>query len=196
MKINEIFSSIQGEGKYTGHPVLFIRTSGCTRSCSFCDTSYHKNGKEMSVKQIVKAIKKSGMDIVVWTGGEPMLHIDEIKEVIHKIDKNHHIETNGDLIVPPYTFDYVAISPKDLTAAKNAQSVFQDSGDLYDIKVVTNLTLYKHMIPYATILMPLSTYDEKKDKKIQQDVWDYCVENKIKYASRIHVAVWGKSVGK
>jgi len=45
-------------------------------------------------------------------------------------------------------------------------------------------------------LMPLSTYDEKKDKQIQKDVWEYCVEHKIKYAHRVHVNVWGKSIGK
>jgi len=201
MKINEIFSSIQGEGKYTGHPVLFIRTSGCTRNCDFCDTKYHKNGKEMSVKKIIKAIKKSGMDTVVWTGGEPMLHIEEIQEVIEILREGfdspeHHIETNGDLIVPINYFNYIGLSPKCLTVAKNAQTIYTDSSVNYDIKVVTDLNMNKELIPYATLLMPLSTYDEKKDKQIQKDVWEYCVEHKIKYAHRVHVNVWGKSIGK
>ena len=201
MRINEVFKSIQWEGKYTGHPVLFIRTSGCTITCSFCDTQYHKNGKEMSVKKIVKAIKESGMDIVVWTGGESMLHIEEIKEVIDTLRENynfaeHHIETNGDLIVPINYFNYIGLSPKCLTVAKNAQTIYTDSSVNYDIKVVTDLNMNKELIPYATLLMPLSTYDEKKDKQIQKDVWEYCVEHKIKYAHRVHVNVWGKSIGK
>lgn len=211
MKINEIFKSIQGEGKYTGHPVLFIRTSGCTRQCSFCDTQYHKNGKEMSVKKIIKAIKDSGMDIVVWTGGEPMLQYDEIKEVIEalNLDYTHHLESNGDIIVPleensvlgmcsqsESIFDYLSISPKCLIAAKNAKNLLTGSRESYDIKVVTDLTRNKELIPYATTLMPLSTYDEKKDKQIQRNVWEYCVEHKLKYAHRVHVNVWGKSIGK
>jgi putative chitinase len=52
MRVNEIFCSIQGEGKYAGCPAIFIRLSGCTRKCSFCDTKYHTNGKEMSVEDV------------------------------------------------------------------------------------------------------------------------------------------------
>ena len=52
------------------------------------------------------------------------------------------------------------------------------------------------MISYATLLMPLSVYNEKEDLKIQRKVWDYCVKNQIKYCPRIHVDVWGQTVGK
>lgn len=40
MKVNisEIFSSIQGEGRYAGHPAVFIRFAGCSVQCDFCDT--------------------------------------------------------------------------------------------------------------------------------------------------------------
>ena len=29
MRVNEIFYSIQGEGRYTGTPAIFIRLAGC-----------------------------------------------------------------------------------------------------------------------------------------------------------------------
>ena len=198
MKINEIFKSIQGEGKYTGHPVLFIRTSGCTRQCSFCDTQYHKKGKEMTPKEIAKRIEKSGLETVVWTGGEPMLWEDEIYEVMDQVHGyNHHLETNGDMLPQhPAMFQYIAFSPKVRSVQRNVVAFAENMPTHHDIKVVTDLKMNPDMLEDATILMPLSTYDEKKDKKIQQDVWEYCVEHKLKYAHRVHVNVWGKSIGR
>ena len=40
MKINEIFSSIQGEGKHAGKPAIFLRTALCNLKCVWCDTKY------------------------------------------------------------------------------------------------------------------------------------------------------------
>jgi 7-carboxy-7-deazaguanine synthase len=36
--INEVFSSIQGEGRFAGHPAIFVRMQGCGTECKFCDT--------------------------------------------------------------------------------------------------------------------------------------------------------------
>ncbi|OGQ50469.1 MAG: hypothetical protein A3I09_05065 [Deltaproteobacteria bacterium RIFCSPLOWO2_02_FULL_47_10] len=36
--IAEIFSSLQGEGQHTGEPTTFVRFSGCSSSCKWCDT--------------------------------------------------------------------------------------------------------------------------------------------------------------
>ena len=47
------------------------------------------------------------------------------------------------------------------------------------------------MINYATMLMPLTTYNRVKDRDIQKKVWQYCVKHNIKYSSRLHVDIWG-----
>jgi len=73
IKISEIFHSIQGEGKHAGVNSIFLRLSGCDLQCSFCDTLYHKQGKQMSVEEIKKEIKKYNSYNLVITGGEPLL---------------------------------------------------------------------------------------------------------------------------
>ena len=73
MKINEIFFSIQGEGKWTGLPNVFIRTTGCNLRCSYCDTKYaYTNGKEMIFDEILKKISNFSCKNVCITGGEPL----------------------------------------------------------------------------------------------------------------------------
>ena len=75
-KINEIFYSLQGEGRNTGMAAVFVRFSGCNLRCSFCDTD-HESGLMMSDEQIVAEVKKyPHAAIVVLTGGEPSLFID------------------------------------------------------------------------------------------------------------------------
>ena len=201
IKICEIFPSIQGEGKYAGKPVIFIRTSGCTRKCDFCDTSYHNNGTEYTIQELINEIKKYQQTIIVWTGGEPLLQFFAIKEVITNLPLyyQHYIETNGDLIPLgndfweskiSYYFHYICVSPKDLKTTENIYNL-----DIDEIKIVTDLELNKDMIPYATMLMPLTTDDEELNNKIEQDVWNYCVKNEIRFCLRQHYKVWGKKRG-
>ena len=193
IKVNSIFPSIQGEGAYSGQPALFIRLSGCNRACSWCDSKYHILGEEISSSEISDIIKKSDKDIVVWTGGEPMLQIKGIQDVIKKTyEKDHHLETNGDFAVELIDFDYVAFSPKDMKATKKVLTLTSNWPSFcYDIKVVTDLKMNKELIPYATLLMPLTTYNKNNDKKIEQNVWDYCVKHNIRFCPRIHTQIWG-----
>lgn len=75
MKVNEIFCSLQGEGRWTGTPAVFLRLSGCNLRCSFCDTA-HENGVEMSVADILSAVTRFGVKHIVITGGEPTMQIN------------------------------------------------------------------------------------------------------------------------
>jgi len=204
MKVSEVFKSIQGEGDYAGLPVLFIRLGDCTRECDFCDTQYHKKYDIYDVYDIVKIIRDSELEIVVWTGGEPLLQLDEIKDVISLTSiKLHHIETNGDLIKSEkeaeqlsHKFDYMCVSPKDLKTTKRISKYFKSYliGE-YDIKIVTDLKLNKNLIKYATMLMPLTTISHSINKKFEQDVWNYCVKKNIKFCLRQHIHVWGNKKG-
>ena len=98
MKVNEIFYSLQGEGKWTGLSNIFIRTTGCNLRCSYCDTKYaYEEGSEISVEEIVNEIQKFPCKYVCITGGEPLLQ-DEIMDLIENLLMRGYricLETNG-----------------------------------------------------------------------------------------------------
>lgn len=85
MKVVEIFDSFQGEGIYTGEPATFLRLGGCNLNCDFCDTEFD-DYKEIDVELVKECllnhIKNHKNKLLVITGGEPLLHYDEIKELV------------------------------------------------------------------------------------------------------------------
>lgn len=77
--ISETFVSIQGEGKLTGVPSLFIRASGCNLRCTWCDTPYASwkpDGAQRTIDSLIdeaRAAAARGVRHAVLTGGEPMM---------------------------------------------------------------------------------------------------------------------------
>jgi organic radical activating enzyme len=75
-RINEVFYSLQGEGRHTGRAAIFVRFSGCNLRCPFCDTDF-SHYTEMSLGELLAAIKPwRDCGFVVLTGGEPSLQAD------------------------------------------------------------------------------------------------------------------------
>ena len=110
-KINEIFYSLQGEGFHTGTPAVFVRFSGCNLKCPFCDTQ-HEDGTLMTDEAIVEEVCRYPARMVILTGGEPSLWIDEgLVRLLHGAGKYICIETNGTRPLPP-GIDWVTCSPK------------------------------------------------------------------------------------
>ena len=110
-RINEVFYSIQSEGRFTGFPAVFIRFSGCNLNCDFCDTE-HQSYKEYSLQDIFYQIRDYPTKRIILTGGEPTLQVD--KELIKFLKKNGyiiHIETNGTNEID-YQIDWLTVSPK------------------------------------------------------------------------------------
>ncbi len=110
-KINEIFYSLQGEGFHTGTPAVFVRFSGCNLKCPFCDTQ-HEDGTLMTDEAIVEEVCRYPARMVILTGGEPSLWIDEgLVRLLHGAGKYICIETNGTRPLPP-GINWVTCSPK------------------------------------------------------------------------------------
>ena len=100
MKVNEIFFSVEGEGKRSGELAAFIRLTGCNLRCSYCDTKYsYSEGRELSVREIADAVKDYRK--VTLTGGEPLIQdCHELLTLLRSHEVN--IETNGSIALAEY----------------------------------------------------------------------------------------------
>lgn len=101
MLVNELFCSIDGEGKRAGELTAFIRFCGCNCNCSYCDSRYtwSETGKEMTPEEIFDWVVDTGYVNVTITGGEPLLQKDLSKLVTMLAENGNdvNIETNGTL---------------------------------------------------------------------------------------------------
>lgn len=116
MRIAEVFHSIQGEGKLTGVPSVFVRVSGCNLRCVWCDTPYASwspEGEDLSLDHIIEQVSQYPAKHVVVTGGEPMIS-PEITPLTHRLrEDGYHItiETAG-TVYHDIHCDLASVSPK------------------------------------------------------------------------------------
>lgn len=117
LPINELFYSLQGEGKLAGVPSVFVRTAGCNLRCWFCDsyhTSWEPTGAWLAVDDVVDAVLGyERADHVVLTGGEPLIHEESIRLLDELADYGYHatVETNG-TVYRDAAIDLASVSPK------------------------------------------------------------------------------------
>lgn len=99
LAVNEIFDSIEGEGKRVGELATFIRLAGCNLRCSYCDTTYAFAEKHMMGLQDILA--KVHYPAVTLTGGEPLMQ--EVRPLLEAL-KSHtvNVETNGSIDISRY----------------------------------------------------------------------------------------------
>lgn len=75
--LHSIFYTIQGEGPFAGMPAIFVRFAGCNLRCTWCDTEFEKGARKISAEklmdEIALLISQHECQLVVLTGGEPML---------------------------------------------------------------------------------------------------------------------------
>ena len=115
LPVEEIFSSIQGEGRWAGYPAIFIRLAYCNLGCVWCDTRFTwdkdkiDHGTLLQIDEIVATVEavtprnsdRSNLHIVL-TGGEPMLHQEILAHLISALKESgfeyFEIETNGTIV--------------------------------------------------------------------------------------------------
>lgn len=144
--VNDIFHTVQGEGANLGRAAVFVRFAGCNlwsgreqdrhkAVCKFCDTDFRK-GKCYSRAELIAKIRSfRGPDLIVFTGGEPALQLDQdLVDLLHReFGYEVAIETNGTQAIP--TVQWTCVSPKAGTeivvrSADELKLVFPQGPDL------------------------------------------------------------------
>jgi len=132
--VKELFYTLQGEGANAGRPAVFCRFAGCnlwsglerdraSAICQFCDTDFigtdgEGGGKFKTAEDLAAAVTTQwpmgagGTPLVVCTGGEPLLQLDEtLVKALHEAGFEIAVESNG-TVLPPEGIDWLCISPK------------------------------------------------------------------------------------
>ena len=142
LKVNETFYSLQGEGRWTGQAMFFIRLSGCNLTCPWCDTQYRtfiQKGAEALVEEALEFPSKR----VVITGGEPTLqYLGTLTILLHDYNFKTHLETNGTQIITCDDWDWVAVSPKSPVKTLNPRTM----GMANEIKFICGLSDWEEYI--------------------------------------------------
>ena len=110
----EIFESLQGEGRNTGRPCVFVRFAGCNLKCPWCDTDFSRRF-ELSLEDLVKEVSSFRARSVILTGGEPTVQegMPELVAALKGAGFWIAVETNGTNDADWLAFvDSVACSPK------------------------------------------------------------------------------------
>jgi 7-carboxy-7-deazaguanine synthase len=222
MRIAEIFYSVQGEGSLVGVPSIFVRTSGCNLRCSWCDTPYtswHPEGEDLSIAQILERSDYRAARHVVLTGGEPMIAPDivALAAAFRKRGMHITIETAG-TVFKTIECDLMSISPKLSNSTPDGAFASQHerlrtqpdvlrqlmSALDYQLKFVItdeasateaiSLVQMLNAPPEKTILMPEGTSRDVLDARAPW-IAELCKQHGFRFSPRLHVELYGNRRG-
>lgn len=174
-RVNELFYSLQGEGRHAGTPAVFVRLSGCNLTCPFCDTQ-HQAFTHMTIPEIVGAVSRYPARTVILTGGEPTLQLEAgLTTALHDAGFMIHLETNGTLpLKPGVEIDWITCSPKEGPALQIQR--------IDELKV---LFMGEDVSPFLSVpareyrLQPLDTGDARRNQEIVKQTVDYILNHPI-----------------
>ena len=115
--MTEIFRSLQGESTRAGFPCAFIRLTGCSLRCAWCDSAYaFHGGTEMPVSEAAGRVAALDTELVEVTGGEPLEQegVYPLIERLLELGKTVMLETGGHVAidrVDPRVIKIVDVKP-------------------------------------------------------------------------------------
>ncbi|RKY52174.1 MAG: hypothetical protein DRP93_08600 [Candidatus Neomarinimicrobiota bacterium] len=209
MRVSELFVSIQGEGPFVGTPAAFVRLSGCNLTslpcgpCPFCDTKYSlARGDEKSVDEVVEFIHRAHVNLVVVTGGEPLLQQSEVGKLLDALP-NHvfNIETNGTirLSLPIRSRVLYSISPKvhareflalrSFAFHQHVLKFVYERNDEILAPFIESCRIMTGLPRQAVWVMPCCRH---RDEFVEVGVAcaEFCIKHGYRFGPREHIVLW------
>ncbi|MDY6779365.1 MAG: 7-carboxy-7-deazaguanine synthase QueE [Halobacteria archaeon] len=223
MYVNEVFHSVQGEGRLAGTPSVFMRTSGCNLRCSWCDsayTSWEPEGEVMDTEEVIEEVEKYGCEHIVVTGGEPLLQTDLDEFCSSMSDKHITVETNA-TVYEEVEADLISLSPKLSNSTPDDDSEWAEihEEERLNFDVIDEwIANYDYQLKFVVcdendleeiedILASLREYDDEKvllmpegtdrDTLKERGSWlsRVCMERGYRYSPRLQVHLYGDKRG-
>ena len=181
-RVNNIFYSLQGEGRNTGRAAVFVRFAGCNLRCPFCDTEFDTY-TEMTAEEIIAkaaSLHPSSSTLpsfIVLTGGEPTLQVDEaFVDLLHNAGYEVAMESNGTRPAPQ-NLDWLTVSPKERGERQEVRGerMPDELKIVFDEHTDPDEFLPSLSSPHSPLLylQPCDTGDAQRNEAITQACVDY-----------------------
>jgi 7-carboxy-7-deazaguanine synthase len=223
MIVSEIFGpTVQGEGPSLGRRCGFLRLGRCNLACTWCDTPYtwrwtdHDPAielQEMNDTNVLGRLDEMDVDMVVITGGEPLLQQRELVPLVDALRRERgwrvEVETAG-TIAPTLDVDGWNVSPKlessgnrrdrryrpdvlrafEATARAAFKFVITAPGDLDEVAAIVEACGLSNVW-----LMPEGTTAAALDERLQW-LTPAALERGWNLTTRLHILLWGDERGR
>lgn len=235
LRVAEVFGpTFQGEGPSTGRRAYFVRLSGCNLDCSWCDTPYTwdwrgKNGtaydpaaeaRRMTTTGVLDALAAlgfGGTDLLVVTGGEPMLQASRLADLFDEVPWMNPIEVETNGTVSPHGFRRRVrfnVSPKLASSGVDASAAFVESLRAYGALARDGGAAFKfvvcepadvdeidevrrrYAIPAGAVWLMPEGRDAATVAARLAAIAPVALERGYNLSGRLHVTLWGDERGR
>lgn len=178
LPVMEIFGpTIQGEGTLIGMPTYFLRLGGCGHRCTWCDTMFAVDPKQVKANRtmmdgshIIAELQQLGIkegDMLTLSGGDPCIH-ENLRQVIIPLQEMGVmvvVETQGAIWQDWLRdLDMVTLSPKGPSSG-----MLQKIGDLQ--MILSNLIDDNTEVTLKVVVDASTPETLKKDLQFANDTF-------------------------
>lgn len=202
--VNELYRSVQGESSFVGFPCVFVRLTGCNLRCRYCDTQRAwEHGKEMSIAEILEQVKILGPELVLITGGEPLVQHDTplLAGALRDSGFKVLVETNGSLDISVLPDGVIRIMDIKCPSSGESEKMLWENiwklrpedevkfviSDRHDYQWARGI-IQERFVHSGTKVLLSTVYGELPPRKLVQ--WMLEDQLKARFQLQIHKYIW------